>query len=183
MLTLPEYYYLIRYTSRVITIIFSIFSDILIKGDGVSMTESQEQTIFSLFVISKSPLFIGASAVHLSGHSLATLLNKEVIAVHQDTLGQRGRRTDRELQCGEIWSVLNADGGAAVVLVNRADDVCVLSVSLTQDAGLNDEKSSGYKVRDLWTHEDLKPSVKGEDMYGKFSVNVSSCVMLRFSPI
>jgi hypothetical protein len=51
--------------------------------DPTGMTEAQERAVFSLFVVVKSPLFIGASTVDLQGHSLATLTNKEVIAVHQ----------------------------------------------------------------------------------------------------
>ena len=41
----------------------------------------------SLYVITKTPLFIGADVTKLSGHSLEAYLNKDLIAIHQDPLG------------------------------------------------------------------------------------------------
>ena len=50
---------------------------------GTPMTEAQEHTIFSLYAMVKTPLMIGADPISLSGHSLTTYLNSEVIAVNQ----------------------------------------------------------------------------------------------------
>ena len=50
---------------------------------GTLMTEAQEHTIFSLYALVKTPLMIGADPISLAGHSLATYLNSEVVAVNQ----------------------------------------------------------------------------------------------------
>lgn len=107
--------------------------------------------------------------------------------MHQDSLGARGGRVDpeRPRPCGEVWRVRNADGGTAIVLFNRDDGdaaPCEMAVDLLSDAGLSSANTS-YSVRDLWLHEELAPTVKGERTYGtNFSVNATSCKMLRFVP-
>jgi hypothetical protein len=42
-------------------------------GDG--MTAQQEELVFSLYALVKTPLFIGADVTTLDGHSLQTYLN------------------------------------------------------------------------------------------------------------
>ena len=104
--------------------------------------------------------------------------------MHQDSLGARGGRVDpeRSRPCGEVWSVRNGDGGTAIVLFNRDDAPCEMVVDLVSDAGLSSANTS-YSVRDLWVHEELAPTVEGERRYGtNFSVNGTSCKMLRFVP-
>jgi alpha-galactosidase len=111
----------------------------------------------------------------MSEETKEILMNKEAIAVDQDSLGKVGVkvRDDGDL---EVWVKQLADGSRAVVLFNR---------------GLKDEKMTvkwtemGYPsylkalVRDLWQHKDMG---KLKDEY---SVTVPShdAVMLRVTPL
>ena len=176
-----------------------------IVQSGPTMTESQAQTIFSLFVIVKSPLFIGASAIKLTGYSLATYLNKEVIAVHQDPLGARGQRlpdSSALRPCGEAWAVQNADGGAAVALVNRdANSACNLTFSLAEVPGLLTETTTAatattvaterqlkkgaaacFTVRDLWKHADAGKITSSDKTFPITEVAPTGLVMVRLTP-
>merc|ERR1712039_639343 len=121
-------------------------------------TEAEEHVIFSLFALSKTPLMIGADVITLSGHSLATYLNKEVIAVNQDPLGARGRKVQPASPLpagGELWSVPLADGGRFAILVNaQAASSKPLNLSMAWgDVGLRSDAE--YHVRDVWCHQDL----------------------------
>jgi len=144
------------------------------------MTEAEEHVIFSLFALSKTPLMIGADVITLSGHSLATYLNKEVIAVNQDPLGARGRQVQPSSPLpggGELWSVPLADGGRFAILVNsQAAGSKTLNLSMSwSDLGL--QADAGYHVRDVWRHEDLGVFHKG------FSASVAprSCIAVLLS--
>mmetsp|Transcript_19338 Transcript_19338/g.34542 ORF Transcript_19338/g.34542 Transcript_19338/m.34542 type:complete len:144 (+) Transcript_19338:140-571(+) len=118
------------------------------------MTEEQEQAIFSLFALLKSPLWIGASAVNLQGHSLQTYLNDEVIAIHQDPLGARGGQlTESKTPCGEVWAVNLSNGGRGVVLLNRGAETCARIVVRWAELGVEAARSAS--VRDLWKHKEL----------------------------
>lgn len=99
------------------------------------------------------------------------LLNREVIAVNQDPLGQAARRVWQEGKT-EVWA-RPLDGGAwAVGLFNRGPDPAKVTLSLS-GIGLTGE----VKVRDLWAHAD-KEAVEGElaEMVGPHGV-----VMLRLT--
>jgi alpha-galactosidase len=83
----------------------------------------------------------------MSNETKKILLNKEVIAIDQDALGQQGRRV-RESGDLEVWSKQLADGSRAVVLLNRSAAparIEVLWTDLGYPAGLV------ATVRNLWT--------------------------------
>src|SRR5262249_15763706 len=99
------------------------------------------------------------------------LMNREVIAIDQDKAGHQGHRiakTDTQ----EIWVRDLAGNAKAVALFNRGGDAARLSIKWS-DAG----ETAKSKVRDLWTHSDVK--VEGAE----FSATVPShgVVMLRVS--
>ena len=64
---------------------------VLEVGNG-GMTDNEYMTHFSLWAISKAPLLTGCEVTKISPVTLATLTNREVIAVNQDTLGVQGHR-------------------------------------------------------------------------------------------
>jgi hypothetical protein len=64
---------------------------VLQVGNG-DLSNAEEVSQFSLWAISKAPLLIGSDLSKISGASLETLKNPEVIAVNQDPLGIQGKK-------------------------------------------------------------------------------------------
>lgn len=64
---------------------------VLEVGNG-GMTDAEYMTHFSLWAISKAPLLIGCDVSKMSPMTLNILMNSEVIAVNQDSLGVQGRK-------------------------------------------------------------------------------------------
>jgi alpha-galactosidase len=77
------------------------------------------------------------------------LMNKEVIAIDQDTKGVQGRRIWDEGPL-EIWAKPLADGGQAVGLFNRGESQLKITLDLSK-IGV----TGSARLRDLWAHKDL----------------------------
>ncbi|MBA3468742.1 MAG: glycoside hydrolase family 27 protein [Herpetosiphonaceae bacterium] len=123
-----------------------------IAGAGLSWLEYQ--THMSLWCMAS--LMIGCDLRTLDQESAALLMNLEVIAVNQDTLGIPARRVKQAGHC-EVWRKPLADGSVAVALINRGssgNDVVVRA----SEIGLLDRPK---RVRNLWTQHDCH-DVAGE---------------------
>ncbi len=147
--------------------------DMLEVGNGgMSLTECKSH--FTLWCMLAAPLIAGNDMQNMSAEIKGILVNSELIAVDQDSLGAQGRRVQKNGD-KEVWLKQLKDGGQAVAFLNR---------------GLSDEKimvsweELGYpgdfslSVRDLWTKSDLGKSV------GRFSALVPShgVVAVKVSP-
>ena len=120
--------------------------DILEVGNG-GMSIDEDRAHFSMWALFSAPLLAGNDLSNMSNETKKILLNKEVIAIDQDALGQQGRRV-RESGDLEVWSKQLADGSRAVVLLNRSAAparIEVLWTDLGYPAGLV------ATVRNLWT--------------------------------
>ena len=62
-------------------------------GNG-GQTNTEYTSYFSLWSISKAPLFIGGDVTNMSQTTLDIYLNREVIAVNQDPLGVQGKKVN-----------------------------------------------------------------------------------------
>ena len=124
--------------------------DMLEVGNG-GMTPTEYRSHFSLWAMMAAPLIAGNDIAHMDAETRAILLNREVIAVDQDPLGQQGRRIrdDGDL---EVWARPLADGSRAVILFNRSAAPASISVAWPE-LGLTTRVKA--EVRDLWTHESL----------------------------
>lgn len=94
--------------------------DMLLVGNGC-LTEEEERTQMSLWSILASPLIMGNDLRTISLQSLDTLLNKDMIAVSQDPLGQMGIRLPQfhSNSSTSIWARNLANGDVAVALYNK----------------------------------------------------------------
>jgi Alpha galactosidase A/Alpha galactosidase C-terminal beta sandwich domain len=125
--------------------------DMLVVGMR-GMTELQNQVEMSLWSISGAPLLIGADITQLNTDALSTLMNSEVIAIDQDTLGLQGIKIPETNPALEVIAKrLAGDGRRAVVLFNKSTSPAQMSVAWTE---LGLEPSSPAKVRDVWSHEE-----------------------------
>jgi alpha-galactosidase len=147
--------------------------DMLEVGNG-GLTLTENRAHFSLWCLLAAPLMAGNDLRTMAPEIRDILTNAEVIAVDQDPLGRQGRKV-RDDGESEVWSRELADGGRAVILLNRGPAEVKITVDWTEigyPAGL----AAG--VRDLWQREDLGRFSRG------FSASVPShgVVMIRVTP-
>jgi alpha-galactosidase len=146
--------------------------DMLEVGNG-GMTKEEYRMHFSMWAMWSSPLLAGNDIANMSADTKEILMNKEVIAIDQDALGQQARRV-RKVGDLELWSKQLADGGRAVALVNRGDSATKMSVAW-REIGYPDGLTAS--VRDLWAKKDAKVS-------GEYSAEVPrhGVVMVTVKP-
>ena len=122
--------------------------DMLEIGNG-HMTADEYRTHMSLWAILASPLLAGNDLTAMTPETKSILLNKEAIAIDQDTLGKQGTRLS---QTGDIdiWTRPLAGGGMAVGVFNHGGSEAKVSLKA------EDLKLKGSpKARDLWAHTDV----------------------------
>lgn len=146
--------------------------DMLEIGNG-GMTVQEYRTHMTLWSMLAAPLILGNDIRHMSADIKEILLNKEVIAIDQDSLGRQGRRVIQK-GSSEIWVKPLADGSAAVALFNRGEKDAQISV-VWSDIGLK----GAQKTRDLWQHSDLGEQTHG---YGAL-VPAHGSVLLRAAAV
>ncbi len=147
--------------------------DMLEVGNG-GMTTEENRSHFSLWALLAAPLLAGNDIANMSADTKQILLNKEVIAVDQDPLGIQGHRVRKSGDL-EVWSKQLADGGRAVILLNRG----AATASISADwADIGYPPTVMATVRDLWAKKDM----------GKFAANYTAqvpshgVVMIRVNP-
>ena len=147
--------------------------DMLEVGNG-GMTKEEYRAHFSMWAMFSAPLLAGNDISNMTPDTKEILLNKEVIAIDQDLLGQQARRVKKTGDL-EIWSKQLHDGGRAVALLNRSPAPAKITVAWT-DLGYPDSVSAS--VRNLWTASEL-----GKQS-GSYSADVPShaVVMLTIKP-
>jgi len=144
--------------------------DMMEVGNG-GMTIEEYRTHMTLWVILAAPLLVGNDPRTMTNDIKEILLNREVLAVDQDTLGKQGRRLIRN-GAAEIWAKPLSEGAVAVALFNRGASLARIRVRWSE-LGLNGR----YKARDLWKGADLP------DATNSYSAEVPShgSVLLRIT--
>jgi alpha-galactosidase len=146
--------------------------DMLEVGNG-GMTDDEYRAHFSLWAIMAAPLMAGNDVRSMSAETRAILLNTEVIAVDQDSLGVQGMLVAEESPGLQVWVKRLADGSRAVALLNRTGVATAMSATWWR-LGLR----GPARVRDLWAHADRGTFT------GKYSATVPphGVVMVRVTP-
>jgi hypothetical protein len=132
--------------------------DIMQVGTVVAMADgrpnlnvAESRAEFSLWCMLAAPLLIGADVRKVNADFAGILLNREVIAVNQDSLGAQARKVRDEGEI-EVFVKPLCDSSRAVVLFNRSSATKQMNIRW-QELGWNDGDAAG--VRDLWKHEDM----------------------------
>ena len=122
--------------------------DMLEIGNG-HMTDDEYRTHISLWALTASPLLAGNDVRNMTPAIKDILLNREVIAVDQDSLGKQAS----PVKTGdlEVWTKPLADGSVAVGVVNLGSSETPASVRAS-DIGIRGKVKS---ARDLWTHKNV----------------------------
>lgn len=133
--------------------------DMLEIGNG-RMTTEEYRTHFSLWCMLAAPLMAGNDLQSMTPDTKSILLNKEIIAIDQDTLGRQGTcyRDNGDYQ---IWIKPLAGNEKAVCLLNKSDEKKSVMVDFTLLNQVSSGRRGGggkledFRIRDLWEHKDL----------------------------
>ena len=121
--------------------------DMLEIGNG-GMNPDEYRTQMSLWAILAAPLLAGNDLSKMDETTKSILMNREVIAVDQDSKGIQGSR----LGPLQVWLKPLADGSKAVALFNFVTDDEPQPITLHfKDIGFMGK----VHARDLWAHKDL----------------------------
>jgi alpha-galactosidase len=121
--------------------------DVLETGTG-GMTPLEYRSQFSLWALSAAPLILSIDLERMNGYTLATLTNREVIAVNQDALGVQAVKISEDAPGLQVWAKrINRRGTWAIALFNRTEASADITVRWT-DVGVLTGKAN---IRDLWT--------------------------------
>ncbi len=147
--------------------------DMLEVGNG-GMTDDEYRAHFSLWAIMAAPLMAGNDVRTMSAATREILLNHEVIAVGQDSLGVQGTLVQERTPELQVWMKPLRDGSRAVVLFNRSGLQTVITASWWRL-----RIAGPARVRDLWAHADLGTFTN------RFSATVPAhaVVMVRVTPV
>ena len=150
--------------------------DMLEVGNG-GLSPDESRAHMSLWAIAAAPLMAG-NDVRAMGDSTRdariareVLLNPDVIAVDQDSMGVQGRMISNARADLQVWARPMKDGSRAVVLLNRAP----VPARMTADWPRIGIGAKTIRVRDLWTHKDT--TVTGDGY--RVEVAPHGVVMLR----
>jgi alpha-galactosidase len=123
--------------------------DMLEIGNG-HMSDDEYRTHMSLWVLVASPLLAGNDIRTMTPAIKSILLNKEVIAIDQDSLGKQAS----PIKNGDLetWIKPLANGSVAVGVINLGSAAAQATVNAS-DLQLGGPVK---KARDLWAHEDVK---------------------------
>ncbi|MDI7775811.1 glycoside hydrolase family 27 protein [Asticcacaulis sp. EMRT-3] len=145
--------------------------DMLEVGNG-GMTDNEYRAHFSLWAMLAAPLIAGNDLSNMSEATKTILLNKDVIAVDQDTLGREGHRVSKDGDF-EVWARPLSNGDTAVILLNRSAAMHRMTADW-KALGLTNKAD----VKDLWSK-----AVKKNVQTG-YTADVPShaVVMIRVTP-
>jgi alpha-galactosidase len=104
--------------------------DMLEIGNG-GMTETECRSHFSLWCMMASPLLMGNDLSKMSDSTRLILMNRDAIAIDQDSLGVQGKRIRKDSDT-EVWTKPLANGDLAVLLFNRGASEKEISASFDE---------------------------------------------------
>jgi alpha-galactosidase len=133
-----------------------------IKGGGC--TDAEYNTQMNMWSMFSAPLMIGCDVRNMSEATKKILLNKQVIAIDQDTLGRQGFRVYRKNGL-EAWKKELAGNRLAIALFNRNDNK--MSMSVTSDE---------FEIPDSvkYSQREIDAPVSNEKPFEKLSLELLS---------
>jgi alpha-galactosidase len=147
--------------------------DMLEVGNkGLSLAESRSH--FSLWCILAAPLMAGNDVRKMKPEIRDIIIDRDVIAVDQDTLGKQGRRVSTRDE-RELWVKDLADDNKAVLVLNTANDPATIHVEWSNVEGVAGKR---FNIRDLWAKKDLGTT----DTNFEATIEPHGVAMLRLSP-
>lgn len=119
-----------------------------VGNEGLTFGESRAH--FSLWCVLAAPLIAGNDVRKMSPEILAVMIDREAIAINQDSLGKQGWRFRAE-PSHEIWVRELAGGDWAVALLNTGKETAELSIDFSHGWWFTNGECA---VRDIWDKKD-----------------------------
>ena len=126
--------------------------DMLEVGNG-KLSLAENRTHFSMWAMLAAPLLAGNDLPHMKPEIKDILINREVIAINQDPLGQQARHVYSKGEV-EVWARDLQGGAKAIAIVNVGSDVNSthpFHLDLTQ-LGLH----GAQHAKDLWNGKEME---------------------------
>jgi alpha-galactosidase len=127
---------------------------------GKGMTANEDRAHFSIWAMLAAPLMAGNDIRKMTAATIATLTNKLVIAIDQDSLGIQGFLYSSKDSL-ETWLKPLANDEWAVCFLNRSLNPVPVNfnwkenmIADTLSRKTLDAKSTTYKIKDLWKNAD-----------------------------
>lgn len=138
---------------------------------GVGCSDTEYQTQMSLWAMLASPLAMSCDLRTADARSREIMLNSEIIAIDQDSLGiPAERKTDAD---GIQIFVRPLTGGRyAVAVMNASDALQTVKVDFAE-LGIDGR----YAVRDVWEHKEI--SRKASKWSGKVAAHETKVFILK----
>lgn len=158
--------------------------DMLEIGNG--MTINEDRAHFSMWCMMASPLILGNDVRDMSVEVKSILMNKEMIAIDQDSLGVQGLHYSSENGL-EYWFKPLVGGDWAFFILNPTKEIKKCNMNW-QDYNLTDTQVSAlstdfdkkvYRIRDLWLHHDKGRTIKKNQIERALAIPAHDIVCYR----
>ena len=157
--------------------------DMLEVGNG--FTESEDRAHFSMWCMMAAPLILGNDIRNMSDETKNIVLNKEAIAIDQDSLGIQCFKA-YEQDDVEVWFKPLVNDEWAVCLLNRSTETRKFLLHWN-DYNIKDEVSGRavnfnkrpFKIRNIWTKKDEGTT----ESLKKLKIPGHDVVMYRVTPL
>ena len=126
------------------------------------MNDDEYRTHFSIWCLMSSPLMIGCDVRNMTPAARDILTNPEIIAINQDPEGRMPYTMQQwdDVFCHILVKPLS-NGDYALGFFNMGDDNNRLASIQFWDMGLPTAAGYGFKLRDVWAHEDAGVAAEG----------------------
>jgi alpha-galactosidase len=144
-----------------------------IKGGGCNDIEYRTQ--MSMWCMLAAPLMLGCDIRNMNESTKTILLNKDIIDIDQDTLGNQGYRVMRN-DCIEAWKKPLTGNRVAIAFLNRGSTDKIIT-AYWKDLEL--DPAAKYSAYDVWKHTSLGQAD------GSLSAELKphECQVFVFSPV
>ncbi|GAA1600854.1 NPCBM/NEW2 domain-containing protein [Kribbella sancticallisti] len=123
------------------------FSDPDYLAPELGMSDEEFRTQLTLWSVAAAPLVVGSDVRKLSATTIGMLTDPDVIGINQDRAAVQAVRVGAA-GTTETWVKRLADGGRAVVLLNRGDSAKTLTTTASA-VGLQGDR---FTLKNAWTN-------------------------------
>ena len=130
----------------------------MLEVDNNNLSYEEQKSQMTMWSIMASPIMISSDVRKMSNQVKELYMNKDMIAINQDSLGVQGHRISND-KGKQVWTKPLKNGDIAVALLNDNTSTQTIEVNFA-DIGVPGE----VEVRDAWQKKDLgaKSSVSAE---------------------